>query len=99
MLKITELFNIGDASTPGGCQGKEDIMDFWATEVVLLHNAIKKAYNDYQTDRGLRYVWESVFGLLSKPDGSLDYTTDIIWQSWSKIGGKFLLQRLLSPLY
>ncbi|EAL85909.2 uncharacterized protein AFUA_5G03970 [Aspergillus fumigatus Af293] len=83
--KTTDLFLLD--SGPGGCVGKEAILDNWLTEVFLLHDAIKTAYANIQGDRSWMLMWYTWFGVqLNMQTGGVDVSDAANKQLWDTIG-------------
>ena len=88
--QISDIFTVGDASTPGGCSGRIATVNAWLKEAILLQDAIVKAYSNYKSDRGLRKTWEFVFGI-EFHGNEVDDTDFFTMKLWSVIGSEYAI--------
>lgn len=86
---ISGLFTVGDGSTPGGCSGRETLINSWIEEAILLHDAVETAYEDFKSNRRLMMLWMMFFGIkFDVAAGTVDMDDDLTEVLWPAIGRK-----------
>ncbi|KAK7184908.1 hypothetical protein DPSP01_013615 [Paraphaeosphaeria sporulosa] len=84
--QISDVFTVGDSSTPGGCSAQMNTVNAWLKDAITLQDAIVKAYSNYKSDKGLRQTWEFIFGI--EFDGNDvdmdDLLTKMLWPAIGK---------------
>ncbi|KAF2634389.1 hypothetical protein P280DRAFT_361918, partial [Massarina eburnea CBS 473.64] len=85
---ISDLFTVGDGSTPGGCSDRKTLIDGWIEDALLLHDAVETAYDSFKSNRCLMLLWVQFFGIkFNNVAGTVDTdddVTEILWQSIGK---------------
>ncbi|KAI0403692.1 hypothetical protein F4802DRAFT_616317 [Xylaria palmicola] len=86
---ISGLYELGDASTMGGCVGSgATTLNNWLEEAGDMHIALTQAYQNHARSESLRALWGEFFGVTFQKDGRVDTGDSQTAKIWTAIGDR-----------
>lgn len=89
MPSTSAIFQVGDATTLGGCEPQASVTDAWIAEAFKLHAAVETAFANWATDPGLRVLFTTYLGVqFSDMKNGVMSTAKTNQAAWAAIGCK-----------